>query len=139
MSFTDAISDAFTRYATFSGRSSRAAYWWFSLFNALAVVTALLVDAGLHTDGLFYVLTLLAIVVPNLAVTVRRLHDTGHSAWWLLVVLVPLAGPIVLLVITVRGSDGPNAWGYGPDGRGPEAAVLASPIAASSRSVPPPS
>ena len=110
MSFTDAIRDGFTHYATFSGRSSRSAYWWFSLFNALVVVAALVVDAALRTGGVFYVLTVLGIVVPNIALTVRRLHDTGHSGWWLLVSLVPLVGPIVLLVITLRGSEGPNQW-----------------------------
>ena len=139
MSFTDAIRDAFTHYATFSGRSSRSAYWWFSLFNALVVVVALVVDAALRTGGVFYVLTVLGIVVPNIALTVRRLHDTGHSGWWLLVSLVPLVGPIVLLVITLRGSEGPNQWGSGPDGRGPTPPAFASPLAAPSRSVPPPS
>ncbi len=139
MSFTDAIRDAFTHYATFSGRSSRSAYWWFSLFNALVVVAALVVDAALRTGGVFYVLTVLGIVVPNIALTVRRLHDTGHSGWWLLVSLVPLVGPIVLLVITLRGSEGPNQWGYGPDGRGPTPPAFASPLATPSRSVPPPS
>jgi uncharacterized membrane protein YhaH (DUF805 family) len=139
MSFTDAIRDAFTHYATFSGRSSRSAYWWFSLFNALVVVAALVADAALRTGGVFYALTLLGIVLPNLAITVRRLHDTGHSGWWLLVGVVPLVGPIVLLVITLRGSEGPNQWGSGPDGRGPTPPAFTYPISASTRSVPPPS
>jgi uncharacterized membrane protein YhaH (DUF805 family) len=138
MSFTDAIRDAFTQYATFSGRSSRAAYWWFALFNALVVVTALVLDAALRTGGVFYLLTALAVIVPNLAVTVRRLHDTGHSAWWLLISIVPLVGPIVLLVITVRGSEGPNKWGYGPDGSGPKPPAFSPPIAAATSSTPPP-
>jgi uncharacterized membrane protein YhaH (DUF805 family) len=139
MSFTDAIRDAFTHYATFSGRSSRSAYWWFSLFNALVVVAALVADAALRTGGVFYALTLLGIVLPNLAITVRRLHDTGHSGWWLLVGVVPLVGPIVLLVITLRGSEGPNQWGSGPDGRGPTPPAFTYPISPSTRSVPPPS
>jgi len=57
----------------------------------------------------------LALLIPNLAVTVRRLHDTGHSGWWLLIALVPLAGAIVLLVFTLQGSEPPNQWGNGPD------------------------
>jgi len=126
------------QYATFSGRSSRAAYWWFSLFNALVVVTALIIDAALHAAGGLYALTLLAIVLPNLAVTVRRLHDTGHSGWWLLVGIVPLVGPIVLFVITLRGSEGPNRWGHGPDGQGLRP-VFAPPMPPSTTSVPPPS
>jgi uncharacterized membrane protein YhaH (DUF805 family) len=53
--------------------------------------------------------------LPNLAITVRRLHDSGHSGWWLLIGFVPLVGVIVLLIFTLQGSDAPNKWGAGPD------------------------
>jgi uncharacterized membrane protein YhaH (DUF805 family) len=65
------------------------------------------------------------LLLPNLAVTVRRLHDSGHSGWWLLISIVPLIGAIVLLVFTLQGSDPPNKWRQGPDERAVEASALA--------------
>jgi uncharacterized membrane protein YhaH (DUF805 family) len=124
VSFTEAVSDAFSKYATFSGRSSRSAYWWFYLFNLLLLVAALAVDYGLGTSGIIYGLAALALLLPNLAVAVRRLHDAGHSGWWLLIGLLPIIGAIVLLVFTLQGSEPPNQWGTGPDERAVSASGL---------------
>ena len=115
MSFTEAIRDAFSKYVTFRGRSSRSAYWWFYLFGVLAVLAALAIDTALDTGGVVYVLVALVLLLPNLAVSIRRLHDAGHSGWWMLIALVPLIGFIVLLVFTLQGSQPPNRWGQGPD------------------------
>jgi uncharacterized membrane protein YhaH (DUF805 family) len=79
----------------------------------------------LETKGIIYVLVILVLLLPNLAVTVRRFHDSGHSGWWLLISIVPLIGAIVLLVFTLQGSDPPNKWGQGPDERAVEASALA--------------
>jgi len=117
VSFTDAIRDGFSKYVTFSGRSSRSAYWWWYLFGILVLVVSLAIDYALGAGGLLYVLVALAMLLPNLAVLVRRLHDAGHSGWWLLIGLLPLIGAIVLLVFTLQGSDQPNQWGNGPDER----------------------
>ena len=125
MSFTDAIRDGFSKYVTFSGRSSRSAYWWWYLFGVLVLVVSLAIDYALGAGGILYVLVALAMLLPNLAVLVRRLHDAGHSGWWLLIGLLPLIGAIVLLVFTLQGSDQPNQWGNGPDERAATAPGLA--------------
>ena len=125
MSFTEAIRDAFSKYATFSGRSSRSAYWWFYLFNILILIVALLVDLALGTSGIIYALVGLGLLLPNLAVAARRLHDSGHSAWWLLIGILPLIGAIVLLVFTLQRSEPPNQWGTGPEERAVSASGLA--------------
>ena len=89
------------------------------------VVAALILDAALGTGGVIYALALLGLFLPNLAVSVRRLHDSGHSGWWLLISIVPLIGLIVVLVFTLQGSAPPNKWGHGPDDQAPEAPALA--------------
>ena len=125
MSFTDAIRDGFSKYVTFSGRSSRSAYWWWYLFGVLVLVVSLAIDYALGAGGILYVLVALAMLLPNLAVLVRRLHDSGRSGWWILIALVPLIGAIVLLVFTLQGSDPPNQWGNGPDERAVSSSGLA--------------
>jgi uncharacterized membrane protein YhaH (DUF805 family) len=125
VSFGEAISDGFSKFATFSGRSSRSAYWWWYLFGVLVLVAALILDAVLGTNGILYILVALGMLLPNLAVTVRRLHDAGHSGWWLLIALVPIAGAIVLLIFTLQGSEPPNQWGAGPDEGSAQASALA--------------
>jgi uncharacterized membrane protein YhaH (DUF805 family) len=125
VSFADAVRDGFSKYVTFSGRSSRSAYWWWALFGLLAVVAAYIVDAILGTFPLFYAILALGLLLPNLAVTIRRLHDTGRSGWWILIALIPFVGGIVLLVFTLLASEGPNSWGSAPDGPAAEASALA--------------
>jgi uncharacterized membrane protein YhaH (DUF805 family) len=114
VSFSEAIQDAFSKYATFSGRSSRAAYWWYALFQVLALLVAAILDAALKT-WVLYALVVLALFLPSLAVGIRRLHDVGRSGWWLLIGIIPIIGAIVLIVFYVRASDPPNEWGQGPD------------------------
>jgi uncharacterized membrane protein YhaH (DUF805 family) len=100
-------------YATFSGRARRREYWMFVLVNiivavALSLIDGVLFDGAMLLSGLYW----LAILVPSLAVGVRRLHDTGRSGWWLLISLVPVVGGLVLFVFTVLDGDpGPNAYG----------------------------
>lgn len=123
MSFTDAVASALRQYATFSGRARRSEYWWFALFHVAAVFAGSMVDAMLGVSpetGLFGTLALLALILPNLAVTARRLHDTGRSGWWMLIAFVPLAGGIAMLVFTLSDSTpGPNQ--YGPSPKYPQA------------------
>lgn len=101
-------------YAGFSGRARRMEYWMFTLFNAVIIAVldliGMAVRAGTYLGGLYS----LAVLIPSLAVAVRRLHDTGKSGWWVLIAIVPLIGWIVLLVFMVLPGDrGDNA--HGPD------------------------
>ncbi|HEY0014647.1 MAG TPA: DUF805 domain-containing protein [Allosphingosinicella sp.] len=114
------------RYADFSGRSRRMEYWMFTLFIILfeLVMIGWILAAVIAADGemtaavaLPFILLLLlglALFIPSLAVTVRRLHDQDKSGWYYFIAFVPVAGAIVLLVfMCTEGTVGPNR--YGPD------------------------
>jgi uncharacterized membrane protein YhaH (DUF805 family) len=116
MTFGEAISDGFSKYATFSGRSSRSAYWWWTLFYFLVIIGASIIDAAANTP-VIAILVWLGFILPNLAVLVRRLHDTDRTGWWVLIGLIPLLGAIVLIVFACIDSGPPNKYGEGPDGR----------------------
>lgn len=130
MTFAQAVSTCFRKYADFTGRAQRSEYWYFALFLflvELGILLALAISIGMlrqtsygtaelvsQTLSAFYALFVMATLIPTLAAGVRRLHDTGQSGWWLLIAFIPLAGPILLLVRLVRPGDvGSNA--YGPD------------------------
>ena len=104
-----------SNYAGFSGRARRKEYWSFVLVN-LVIMLAIGVVAGvLKFLGFLSPLYSLAVLVPSLAVSVRRLHDIGKSGWWVLIGLVPLLGLIVMIIFTVKeGDHGPNAYGEDP-------------------------
>ena len=111
------------QYAVFKGRARRKEYWFFILFNLIASVVLTVIDfmTGLLDAelgiGLLSGLYSLAVLIPSLAVTVRRLHDTDRSGWWLLLGLVPLLGAIVLLVfMLLDGTPGDNRHGASPKG-----------------------
>jgi len=121
MSFVDSIKNVLiNNYAGFSGRASRSEYWWFSLFSFLAGFTTSLIDATLFgwemTDPTYLTWLLqLAIILPGLAVSVRRLHDSGKSGWSILIVLVPCVGFIVFLIWLVQdGQPNDNMYGSVP-------------------------
>lgn len=117
MTFGEAVSDGFSKYATFSGRTSRSGYWWFYLFYVLVLIGVSIVDAVIKIP-ILTALAVLALFLPTLAVLVRRLHDTDHSGWWVLISFVPLVGTIVLIVFACTDSGPPNKYGDGPDGKG---------------------
>jgi len=135
MSFGEAISDGFSKYATFSGRSSRSAYWWWTLFYVLIIIGASILDAVIKAPVVTS-LAWLAFIIPNIAVLVRRLHDTDHSGWWVLIGLIPLVGAIVLIVFACTDSGSPNKYGDGPDGGGQMTAT--SPLGQTLPPPPPP-
>jgi len=102
------------QYADFSGRARRTEYWMFVLFNIIFSVAATVLDVVVHIE-IFSLLYSLAVLVPGLAVSVRRLHDTGKSGWMILVALIPLVGAIWLIVLMATDSDpGENEYGSNP-------------------------
>ena len=113
MTFTEAIKDGFDHYTKFDGRAARPAYWWWFLFSILVAIGANIIDAILGTWGVVNGLAALALLLPGLSVSIRRLHDTDHSGWWILIGLIPIIGFIVLLVFYLRDSD-PGENKYGP-------------------------
>ncbi len=110
-------------YFGFGGRARRREYWFFFLFNMIIGVVLVAIDMLMGTInhetglGLLSGLYSLAILIPAIAVTFRRLHDTGKSAWWLLLYLVPFIGPLVIFVFTILDSD-PSDNAYGPSPKG---------------------
>ena len=107
------------KYAEFNGRARRMEYWMFFLFNC---IIASVLWAGsmflLHRGMWLYMLYSLAVLIPGIAVSVRRLHDTNKSGWWLLISLIPFVGAIILLVFFFMDSQ-PGDNQYGPNPKAP--------------------
>ncbi len=109
------------QYADFNGRARRKEYWMFVLFNIIFASVAIILDNlfGIAMKGIgygpLYGLYLLAIIIPSIAVGVRRLHDIGKSGWMMLISFIPLIGVIWLLVLFVTdGNPGENEYGPNP-------------------------
>jgi uncharacterized membrane protein YhaH (DUF805 family) len=130
MGLGEAVSTCFRKYAMFSGRAARPEYWYFVLFVYLLAIPFIVIavsvsDPGsndLSTGAATAVgvlgLAYLAVLLPQWAVLVRRLHDTDHSGWFMFVTLIPLVGWIILLAtLATDGTQGPNRFGADPKGR----------------------
>lgn len=112
---------ALKKYAVFSGRASRAEYWYFALFSFLIGLILGFVDSSVSITsngmGILSMLFSLAFFIPSLAVGTRRLHDINKSGFWWLIILVPFIGGIVLLVFFATDSQpGDNQYGPNPKG-----------------------
>jgi len=111
-------------YANFNGRARRSEYWWFALMNALILLffgILIGVSISMENDILMYVFVtlfviyFLATIIPNIAVTVRRLHDINKSGWYYLVSFIPYVGGIWILILTcTNGTVGLNNYGHDP-------------------------
>ena len=120
VSFGGAVKQAFGNGFVYRGRASRSAYWWFTLFEAIAgfavqfvIVITLLMNnsAGVGVALAIGLLGLIYVDLVGLALLVRRLHDTDRSGWWVLIGFVPFVGPIALLIFTLlEGTPGPNRY-----------------------------
>lgn len=102
------------QYVGFSGRAQRKEYWMFVLFNMIAMIILTVLDKVIGTEPLLYGLYSIAVLLPSLAVSIRRLHDSGKSGAWILIGLIPFIGAIVLLVFMCTDSQ-PNDNQYGPN------------------------
>ena len=124
MGFVDATKSFFTRYVDFNGRSSRSEYWWATLAILLMLVAIVLIGGllgetiGSIVIGVFY----LGIILPSIALAVRRLHDLDKSGWFYLLSLVPIVSLILLVWFCTKGTTGPNR--FGPDPLGSDTSVF---------------
>ncbi|WHI53020.1 DUF805 domain-containing protein [Microbulbifer sp. MLAF003] len=105
--------DALSKYADFSGRARRTEFWMFTLVYFVLSIGISILDAALGA-GFLAILFALAMLVPTISITARRLHDTGRSGWWQLLSLIPLIGGIVLIIFLVLDSTEENKWGISP-------------------------
>ena len=117
--FTTAVELFFKNYSNFSGRSSRSAYWWWFLASSLLGILVAIIDMMImgadpwmqSNYGPVESIVTLALLVPNIAINVRRLHDVGKSGWWILIVFT-IIGIIPWFIWLVReGNDGANKFG----------------------------
>jgi len=132
MTLVVSVKTCLSKYATWQGRASRSEFWYFNLFSFLCSLLAQLIDNVLgitfkftneltgqelsSNGGYIQALVVLGMFLPQLAVLVRRLHDTNRSGWWYWLFLVPFIGAILLLVwFCSAGTTGENS--YGPDSR----------------------
>lgn len=114
------------KYADFQGRARRAEYWMFVVFQILVYIAVAIVsmivsggDTNSAAASALMGLVTLGLLLPSIAVTVRRLHDTNRTGWWIFISLIPLIGGIWLFVLTVLdGTPATNRFGPDPKGRG---------------------
>ena len=128
MGMNEAVRSFFKRYTDFQGRSRRAEYWWPMLFFILvylALIAVITVASALGSigeiiamiGGLAYLVFALGVIIPSIAVIVRRLHDLDKSGWWYFIALVPLIGGLLLLYWFCQpGTNGSNTYGDDPKG-----------------------
>ena len=111
--FVDVITH---KYATFSGRAARKEYWMFVLWNIIVAILISILDTAIGST-IPYWIYFLAIIIPSIALGVRRLHDTGHSGWWMFIGLIPLLGGLIILFWLIEDSaQGDNVYGPNPKG-----------------------
>lgn len=109
---------AFKKGAVFNGRASRAEYWYFFLFNFIIIIALNIIDAfiGITKNGIGILTGIyyLVVLIPYIAVSIRRLHDTNHSGWWLLISLIPIVSIVLLIFLCCDSQLGENRYGPNP-------------------------
>lgn len=117
MNFGEAIKSGFGNYVTFSGRAPRSEFWYWILFATLVIAAGGVIDEALlpnSPNGLIAPLLALALLLPGLAVSVRRLHDVNRTGWWLLIYFTVIGIIFLLIWDCTKGTTGPNRFGPDP-------------------------
>lgn len=128
MGFTEAVRSGFDNYVNFNGRASRPAYWWWVLFGVLVSLVTRVLDGLIGSNivrggqfgtevsvGIISSLVGLVLLLPSVAVLVRRLHDTDRSGWWYWIILIPVIGWLALIYfLASAGTPGENRYGSSP-------------------------
>ncbi|MBV8840515.1 MAG: DUF805 domain-containing protein [Alphaproteobacteria bacterium] len=115
MSFGEAIASGFSNYVGFSGRAPRSEFWYWVLFVVILTIVAGIIDNAIIGMPIVGTIVSLGLLLPGIAVSVRRLHDIDRTGWWILISLVPLVGAILLLIwYCSKGTPGPNTYGSDP-------------------------
>lgn len=104
------------RWSDFQGRSRRSEFWWFQLFSFVIFLVLAAVQSALRVEPVLFMLYGLVSLVPSLALSFRRLHDTNRSAWWLLLNVVPFGGIVLIIFYCLEGDSGQNRFGPDPKG-----------------------
>ncbi len=113
VSFSQAIQMGFNNYVNFNGRSSRSEYWWWCLFTFIIGAVLGAINGWVNIQWLIGLVNL-ALLLPGLGLSVRRLHDINKSGWWIFIALIPLVGAILLIYWFVQPSN-PGDNQYGPE------------------------
>ncbi len=117
MDFVGAIKSGFWNYASASGRAARSEFWYWCLFSFLAASAGTIVDLAIFRDtdiALFSPLISLALLLPDVAVGIRRMHDLDRSGWWLLIYFTGIGAIVLLVWDCMKGTTGPNRFGPDP-------------------------
>jgi uncharacterized membrane protein YhaH (DUF805 family) len=117
--------DVLRKYAVFTGRARRKEYWMFVLFNVIIMFALTFIESLIGSPGIIAMIYGLAVLVPSIAVTIRRFHDTDRSGWWILVSLIPFVGALILIVfMCLEGTPGDNRFGPSPKAGDPLARTV---------------
>jgi len=117
MNFGQAIASGFQNYVNFSDRAPRSEFWYWTLFAVLASIVSAFIDRMLFDDWAmspFNSAVGLALFLPGLAVSVRRLHDLDRTGWWILLILTVIGTILLIVWNCMRGTPGPNRFGPDP-------------------------
>ncbi len=115
MTMTEAVKSVLSQYLGFSGRARRSEYWYFTLFNFIVGCILGILTRFIGLFSIVSTLYSLAVLLPGIAVCVRRLHDIGKCGWWYFLVFIPIVGSIILIVWFCKDSeDGDNQYGPNP-------------------------
>ena len=116
MNFQTSIKTCFNKYAVFSGRASRSEFWFFVLFGLLGGVISAIIDTMIlgysaEVNGPINLIFSVALILPSIAVTTRRLHDINKSGWWQLLWLTVIGGIVVIVWNATEGEKKKNKHG----------------------------